>query len=189
MIKNIISFIQFHSFLDFLVLVDFSSHPLTAIFFFQHNGLVPPSPSLIAFFVVFLDFLIDHECHHSFVLLLKSELLCWAIVLSPYIIIVFLPEQWHSFAITVVGCYILNFSMITTLPWLQALVGMDYYTGNYFLIDKIIAMHHDFFLWAKWRHFIVIIFDCYTLKFFYHWSSQMSATTCSDHFLHWNYFY
>ena len=33
---------------------------------------------------VFLVFLIAHECHHSFGLLLAYELLCWAIILPPY---------------------------------------------------------------------------------------------------------
>ena len=36
------------------------------------------------FFFVFFCFLISHECDHSFVSLLTSKLLCWAIILLPY---------------------------------------------------------------------------------------------------------
>ena len=53
-------------------------------FFSQHNGVVSPSLLLIVILWFLGGFLIVHECDHSFGSLLTSELLCWAIIFSPY---------------------------------------------------------------------------------------------------------
>ena len=54
--------------------------------------------------------------------------------------------------------------------------------------NQITAIYHDYFLRALWRHFTVMIVDCYILKFFCHSSSKVSATTCPYFCLHWKYF-
>ena len=99
--------------------------PSTMVLFYRHH-------CWLLYFEVSLSFLLTDDCDRSFRSLLTSELIFWAILLSPYIIIVFLPEKWRGFTITVVDCYILKFSMIPSLCWLQPLVPMADSIGNYF---------------------------------------------------------
>ena len=62
----------------------------------------------LLYFEVFLWFLLTDECDHLFRWLLTLGVLCLVIVLSPYIIIVFLPAQWRLFMFTIIDCYILK---------------------------------------------------------------------------------
>ena len=84
MTRKFISFMPFHSFLDFLS----SLLPLVIL-----SWWVCFSLSKMVFFTVNVDcyflgyfsgFLIAHECEHSLGLLFTYKLLFWAIILSPY---------------------------------------------------------------------------------------------------------
>ena len=70
----------------FFFLIVTSRHPVVvSLFLSQYNGVFPPSTLLIVIFLgYFLGFLIAHECDRSLEVLLRYELLCWAIILLPY---------------------------------------------------------------------------------------------------------
>ena len=100
---------------------------------------------LLLYFKFSMSFLFTDEYDRLFGSLITSELLLWAVVLSPYIIIVFIPEQWRGFTVTVVDSYILNCYMIPLICWMQPLIRMDDSIGSTFLGDQIIDICHDFF--------------------------------------------
>ena len=56
----------------------------------------------LLYFNVFLLSLLEDECGHSFGSLITLELIFWEILLSPYIMVVFLPAQWRIFSVTAV---------------------------------------------------------------------------------------
>ena len=92
-----------------LVLIFSSIHSVTVSFFststlasFHHHQC------WLIGFIIFLCFLISHECYHLLGLLITLEVLCWAIILLLFINI-FLQAQRCCFTITVVDCYILKF--------------------------------------------------------------------------------
>ena len=71
----------------FLVLVVLPSHPFKAsLCLSKVNGLIAPSLSKIFVSVVFLGFLISHECERSFGSLLSLEIISHDFVFLPYII-------------------------------------------------------------------------------------------------------
>ena len=99
---NIVIKIKF--IIRFLVLIVTSRHPITVSFF---------SPSIMASFhrhrcwllcfVIFLCFLIVHECEHSLGLLIILKEIFWAIILSLFMMVVSFPAQCCRFTFTVVG--------------------------------------------------------------------------------------
>ena len=113
---------------------------ISSLFFSQHNGVVSPSPLLIAIFWIFLWFLLTDECDHLLGSLLRCNYFSEAIILSPYIMIFFLPAQWRSFTVTVADFLFWSFSMIPPHGWLQPLVGVAGCIGSTFLSDHIIAI-------------------------------------------------
>ena len=170
-----------------------------SLFFFQHNGVVSPSPLLIVIFCCFHFFLphgwvhplvgiadyigstllIDYiitiyhhfflpaqwrcftvtvvdchifcsffpplptdECYHSLVSVITLEVLCWDIILSLYIIIVFLLSQWRRFTVTVVDCYILLFLFFSSHGWGRPFFGIADYIESTFLRDNVITIYH-----------------------------------------------
>ena len=112
----------------------------------DHNGVVLPSPLLIFIFWIFAWFLLTYECYHSFRLLITLKVTFWKIVLSPYIITVFLPSEWHHFTVTVVDFYMLRLFyssylwMTATTCWYH-IFHWNYFVGwSYFnFIDMVIT--------------------------------------------------
>ena len=156
---------QFHTFLDFS-LCWFPSHPLTASLpFSQHNGFFAPSTLPIFFFVVFLGFLIAHECDHTFGFLLILELLLWEIVLYPYIIIIF-TRTMASFHLH--HCWLLYFEVFYNYSSLMTATtcwdGWFHWKLLCWAI-KLLLCIMIVFLWSQWRHFTITIVDCYILRF------------------------
>ena len=119
---------------------------------------------------------------------LHWKLLCWSIKLLPYIMI-FIPAQWRRSPPQLYIIMFWSFSVIPPLRWLQPLIGFADYIGNYF-------SERSNYFYISWLFFSdhncvllpVTVVDCYTFKCFYHSSSRMSTTTCSDRFLQWKYF-
>ena len=94
-------------------------------------------------FLSFFCFLISQECNHLLGLLITLKLLLWAIILSLFIIIVFVPSQRRHLTATVVDCYILSYLFFTPHGWVQPLFGIADYIGSTFLSDHIIAIYHN----------------------------------------------
>ena len=92
--------------------------PRTMILFHRHH-------CWLLYLEVPLLFLLTYEWDHLLGSMHTLEVLFWVIVLSPYIIIVFIPEQWCCFTTTVVDIYILKFlydyssSMTATSSWVR----------------------------------------------------------------------
>ena len=124
---------------------------------------------LLLFFVVFLCFLIAHECEHLLGSLITWEVLCWAIILLLYIIIVFLRAQSHRFDITVVDCYILIFFL-----WLLPTDECDHLLvslltlGVIFWVIALSLYIIIVFLPAQWHHFTTTIVDYYIFIFLWY---------------------
>ena len=79
--------------------------------------------------------------------------------------------------------YFLKVSMLPPLCWLYPLVRMADYIGITLLSNQITAMYYDCFLQSQWCRFTFNIVDFHIMRFLYHSSSQMSATTCLGCFL------
>ena len=77
---------RYQSFTRILFHVVFLFYTFKAIFsLYKGNGLFSPlPPSMIFFSMGLIDFLIAHECDHSFVLLLPSAIQSQAFVFSPF---------------------------------------------------------------------------------------------------------
>ena len=106
-------------------------YPSTKVSFHRHCW------QLLYFLVFFMD-----ECNHSLGFLITLEVLCWAIILSLYIIIIFLRAQRHCFTVTVVHCYILKFSCDSS-PRMSATTCWD--------------------RWLYWNYFAQRSYYCYTV--------------------------
>ena len=76
---------QYHSYRRIWVSIVFLFHPFKAVFLSKDNGIFSPlPPSAIDFSIKLIDFLITHECDHSFGSLLPSEIQSQAFVFSPF---------------------------------------------------------------------------------------------------------
>ena len=80
-----------------------------------------------------------------------------------------------------------SFSAITPKKWVRPLDLIADYIASTFLSDLNITIYHRCFLSAQWRLFNITIVYSYVLKFFYDYSSWMTAITCWDHRFHWKY--
>ena len=129
------------------------------------------------YFIDFLCFLISHEFDHSLGSLITLAVLFWAIIISLYIITVFLWSQWHRFTVTVVDFIFWSFSVTHPHGWVQPLVGLADYIDSTFLSDHIISIYHHIFLPEQWRCFTATVDDCYIYIFYYSYP-WMTTTTC-----------
>ena len=147
----------------------------------------------LLYFEFSLSILLTYECHHSFGLLITLELLNWVVLLSPYIIVFFLPAEWRIFTVTIVDCYVFN-CFYYYFSWLTATVILTDEFHHSFgllhtseLISWVVLLSPYIivvFLLEKWRIFTVTIVDCYVLKCLYDSSSWVTATTCWCHRFH-----
>ena len=172
------SFMQFHSFLDF------KSSLIFLVILSQWVCFSPITMSSLhrrrcqlSFFLVYIGFLIDHECEHSFRLLLTSELFCCDLIIAIYHNS-FPPKILTSFHRN--RCQLLYFEVFYNSSSLVTATtcwdGWLHWKLLFWAI-KLSLYIIIVFLRAQWCRFNVTIVDCFILKFLCHSSSQMSATT------------
>ena len=108
------------------------------------------------YFEVFLWFLLTDECYHLFGLLSTLEVLFWAIVLSPYIIIVAIILSQYIIIVfsdnngfVSLSMFLIvifwNFSVTPPHRRVQPIIGIASYIGNALLSNHIIAIYHHCF--------------------------------------------